>query len=114
MIVIEPIVKHDVDIGKYNNTQEVFLGKVGIQNSYSEDNEHMIEPFFVSAKPIASLNLICLCLGESRCIIHIYKAQPVVFCVYFNEAKSEASLRTGAAETNRTGRHFSRNWCDFE
>jgi len=47
--IINKTFKQDIDIGKYNNTQEVFLGKVGIQNSYSEDKEKMIEPFFVSS-----------------------------------------------------------------
>lgn len=41
------LVRGDIDIGKYNNTQELFLAKVGIQNSYSEDNEKLSEPFFV-------------------------------------------------------------------
>lgn len=38
----------DIHLGKYNTTQELFLSKVGIANSYSEDMEELVEPFFVS------------------------------------------------------------------
>ena len=41
------IVRHDINIGKYNTTLEVFLSKVGISNTYSEDNTKLVEPFFV-------------------------------------------------------------------
>lgn len=41
------IVRHDINIGKYNTTLEVFLSTVGVSNTYSEDNMNLIEPFFV-------------------------------------------------------------------
>jgi len=42
-------VRMDIDIGKYNTTQEIFLKHVGISNSYAEDNEKLPKPFFVLA-----------------------------------------------------------------
>jgi len=48
LLSLTPLVRHDIDIGKYNTTQELFLSKVGIANSYSEDNKTLVDPFFVS------------------------------------------------------------------
>lgn len=31
------LVRMDLDVGKYTTTQDIFLSKVGINNSYSED-----------------------------------------------------------------------------
>lgn len=45
------IVRKDLEVVKhtsYNSTQEMFLTQVGIQNSFSEDQEGCQVPFFVS------------------------------------------------------------------
>jgi hypothetical protein len=41
------IVRMDLNVGKYTTTQEMFLAKVGITNSYQEDNLNLCQPFFV-------------------------------------------------------------------
>jgi len=46
------IVRMDLSVGKYTTTQEMFLAKVGITNSYQEDNQNLCQPFFV--------NIICI------------------------------------------------------
>ena len=45
------VVRKDLEVVKYtsyNSTQEMFLAQVGIQNSFSEDQEGCQVPFFVS------------------------------------------------------------------
>jgi hypothetical protein len=37
----------DINLGKYNTTQELFLYKVGISNTYAEDKLNLPMPFFV-------------------------------------------------------------------
>ena len=47
------IVRKDLEVVKhtsYNSTQEMFLAQVGIQNSFSEDQEGSQVPFFVSSR----------------------------------------------------------------
>lgn len=41
------IVRMDLNVNKYTTTQEMFLSKVGITNSYQEDNLALCAPFFV-------------------------------------------------------------------
>ena len=48
----------DLNVGKYTTTQEMFLAKVGITNSYQENNLNLCQPFFVS--------VICLTLTVSQ------------------------------------------------
>ena len=43
-----PLVRMDLNVGKYTTTQEIFLAKVGISNNYNEDNSKLCPPFFVS------------------------------------------------------------------
>ena len=43
----DPIVRMEQGVGKYTTTQEMFLAKVGISNSYSEDTREPVVPFFV-------------------------------------------------------------------
>lgn len=45
--ILSRIVRPDLEIGKFTTTQELFLQKVGISNSYSEDNLTLVTPFFV-------------------------------------------------------------------
>jgi len=47
LLTLALLVRMDLNVGKYTTTQEIFLAKVGIQNSYSEDTQEPVEPFFV-------------------------------------------------------------------
>ena len=62
----------DLNVGKYTTTQEMFLSKVGITNSYQEDNLALCAPFFVNivTKDIFS--------GNARNIIRVHQEKPTI------------------------------------
>ena len=79
------IVRKDLEVVKhtsYNSTQEMFLAQVGIQNSFSEDQEGSQVPFFVSRQlasgyPAVIVNF-CVRVGASRHLICLHQAKPAI------------------------------------
>lgn len=49
-LTLHTTVRMEQGVGKYTTTQEMFLAKVGISNSYSEDTREPVVPFFVRLK----------------------------------------------------------------
>ena len=79
------IVRKDLEVVKhtsYNSTQEMFLAQVGIQNSFSEDQEGSQVPFFVSRQlasdyPAVIVNFY-VGVGASRHLICVHQAKPAI------------------------------------
>lgn len=66
----------DLDLGKYTTTQDLFLSKVGINNSYLEDKQNLVEPFFVLFKFGSYF------LGKRWSAVRVYQKKPVVLRVH--------------------------------
>jgi hypothetical protein len=73
----------DLNVGKYTTTQEMFLAKVGITNSYQEDNTMLHEPFFVTK--IFPLKTLWAYIGNTRDSIRIHQEELAVLCVHIQE-----------------------------
>jgi hypothetical protein len=81
----------DLDVGKYTTTQEIFLSKVGIGNSYSEDTQIQVEPFFVR---MIHHYEFCLLAGKTRHPVCLYQAELALLCVHLQAAFNDPRLRS--------------------
>lgn len=77
----------DLNVNKYTTTQEMFLAKVGITNSYQEDNLTLCAPFFVILPKASELFA-----GNTRHIVCIHQKEPIVLRFHLQEKRDDDGL----------------------
>jgi hypothetical protein len=90
----------DLDVGKYTTTQEIFLSKVGIGNSYSEDTQVQVEPFFVR---MIHHHEFCLLAGKTRHPVCVYQTELALLCVHEQAAVNDTRLRSRSTHQTDPG-----------
>ena len=77
---------------RFTTTQDMFLERVGITNSFNDDNEFRHKPFFVSIYKTSLNQLILTNIGSERHSILPYQEEGIVFCYLIKEEESESSI----------------------
>jgi hypothetical protein len=76
---------------RFTTTQDMFLERVGITNSFNDDNEYRHKPFFVSLSTIVSCHILII-LGGKRHSILSYQEEGIIFRHIFQKERFESSI----------------------
>jgi hypothetical protein len=98
------LVKHDISIGKYNTTQELFLAKVGVQTSFTDESDAKVEPFFVSTILFLASSLKILFAGKIRSPVHLHQEKSVVLCIHVHEKNLKRRGGSRTPQENSAGK----------
>lgn len=83
------LVRLEMENCKFTTTQDMFLERVGITNSFNDDNEFRHKPFFVSKDSVFSLiTKFNVFIGSKWNPILPYKKERTIFCHFIIKEES--------------------------
>lgn len=70
------LVRLEMESNRLTTTQDMFLERVGITNSFNDDNEYRYAPFFVSP----TINFVYFILGSKWNLVCTCQKKRIILC----------------------------------